>query len=188
MIATDITGGSGNGDANQVFNLLAVVANPDVYAEKVRTLMEATEENKKFVALIGPANEILDLRDQAAKKLAEAKEVLDAARQEAEQLKVSAEAEKQKLVEDAKAEAAQITDEAKKLKAETKAANAAATAKARENEAALRAVKAQQDDLEAKIKKAEDQYEQNAADSEVIEANKQKLIAIHKRHLQELSE
>ena len=35
MISTDITGSVG-GDASQVFNLLSVVANPEVYGEKLR--------------------------------------------------------------------------------------------------------------------------------------------------------
>ena len=64
MIATDITGGSpGNAEANQVFNLLAVVANPDVYAEKVRSLLEATAEHGKVLALVGPATEVLAIRE-----------------------------------------------------------------------------------------------------------------------------
>ena len=62
MIATSITGGSAS---NQLMDLLAVVANPDVYKAKLDALDAATAENKKYVEAIGPASEIVQLRDQA---------------------------------------------------------------------------------------------------------------------------
>lgn len=116
MIATDITGGpAGNGDAAQVFNLLAVVANPDAYGAKLKALVEATEENKKFVALVGPADQVLSLREEAAtdraaaaRELAEAK--ADSARTKADNKKLAkaaADKAKQELA-DAQARVAEL--------------------------------------------------------------------------------
>ena len=61
-IANSITGDS---SSNQLMDLLTVVANPDVYKAKLDALDVATAENKKYVEAIGPASEIVALRDQA---------------------------------------------------------------------------------------------------------------------------
>jgi cell division septum initiation protein DivIVA len=81
-IASDITGGVG-GDAAQVFTLLSVVSNPEVYAEKLKALVEATEANKKIVALVGPASEIMQIRKDIEADKAAAKTGLADARKQA---------------------------------------------------------------------------------------------------------
>ena len=134
MISTNIDGSVGG--SNQLFDLLLeVVAKPDAYTEKLKALEEATAENKKIVALVAPAAEIVDLRDQlkadkeqlkqelkdakdqAAKKLAEANEQAAVIRNEAQ-------AEASKILADAsaqKAETTAINAEAKKALSQTKA-------------------------------------------------------------------
>jgi len=62
MISTSITGGAAS---NQLFDLLAVVANPDAFKSKLEELEAATVENKKYVEALGPASEIIQLREQA---------------------------------------------------------------------------------------------------------------------------
>ena len=51
MIGSSIDGSS----SNQLFDLLKVVANPEVYSEKVKSLEDAIAENKKYVELVAPA-------------------------------------------------------------------------------------------------------------------------------------
>ena len=92
MISTDITGGAGNGYAAQVFNLLAVMANPETYGAKLKTLVEATEEHKKFVALVGPADEVLALREEVKASVKEAKDKVSKAKKDADEIKSKAEA------------------------------------------------------------------------------------------------
>jgi chromosome segregation ATPase len=147
MIVTDITGSSG-GEASQVFNLLAVVANPDIYAKKLTDIVNATEENKKFVALAGPANEILQLkadskadREAAKKELQQAKldatATKNAASLAAKDVIAKAEADAAVLRKDAdslKSAQAVLVQEVEKLKEELNSAIAAA--KAREQAAA----------------------------------------------------
>jgi len=99
MIATDITGNSG-GDASQVFNLLAVVANPEVYGEKLKALVAATEEHKKFVALVAPASEILELRKQIETDRAQAAKLLKDAKAEALNIETSAKSKAQTMITD----------------------------------------------------------------------------------------
>jgi hypothetical protein len=82
-IASSITGASVNGDAAQVFNLLSVVANPDAYAEKLKALVESTEENKKILALVGPASEILKIREEIEEDKADAKAIVTDAKKKA---------------------------------------------------------------------------------------------------------
>ena len=115
MISTDITGNSG-GDVSQVFNLLAVVANPDVYTKKLTDIVNATEENKKFVALVGPANEILQLKEDAKKdrELAQ-KELLQAKADAVDQSIIAANTGKATVAK-AEADAAELRKEATHLK------------------------------------------------------------------------
>ena len=116
MISTDITGNAG-GDASQVFNLLAVVANPDMYAKKLTEMVNATEENKKFLALIGPANEILQLREDAKKDREEAQKELLQAKSDAADKKAAATLAGKEVVAKAEADAAKIRQDAENLKA-----------------------------------------------------------------------
>ncbi len=86
MIITDITGRT-TGEADGMLALIKLVSEPDAYREKVKALVEATEEHKRFVALVGPADDVLTLREaakadrEAAKKeLADSQIAADAAR------------------------------------------------------------------------------------------------------------
>jgi hypothetical protein len=90
-IASSITGASVNGDAAQVFNLLSVVANPDTYAEKLKALVESTEENKKILALVGPASEILKIREEIEEDKANAKAIVADAKKKAADIIAKAE-------------------------------------------------------------------------------------------------
>jgi hypothetical protein len=116
MISTDITGNAG-GDASQVFNLLAVVANPDLYAKKLTEMVNATEENKKFVALAGPANEILQLRDDAKKDRESAKNELLQAKSDAAETKTASNLAGREVIAKAEADAAKIRQDAEGLRA-----------------------------------------------------------------------
>jgi hypothetical protein len=116
MISTDITGNSG-GEASQVFNLLAVVANPDMYAKKLTEMVNATEENKKFVALVGPANEILQLRDDAKKDRESAKNELQQAKSDVAEKKTAAALAGKEVIAKAEVDAAKIRQDAESLKA-----------------------------------------------------------------------
>jgi hypothetical protein len=115
MISNDITGNAG-GDASQVFNLLAVVANPDMYAKKLTEMVNATEANKKFVALVGPANEILQLRDEAKKDREEAKKELLQAKTDAAAAKDTANLVSKDIMVKAESDAAKIRQETEALK------------------------------------------------------------------------
>jgi hypothetical protein len=124
----------GSGGSNQLIDLLTVVANPSAYKEKIDALDKATEENKKFIALVAPANEIIALREKIAQDAAASQTALDKAQQDAVA-----------VVADAKAEAKKITKAAQE-KADTLIATAQATvdeAKTKLAQAALAASNAQ---------------------------------------------
>lgn len=186
MISTDITGNSG-GDASQVFNLLAVVANPDMYAKKLTDMVNATEENKKFVALVGPANEILQLKDASKKDREDAQKELQQAKADAAERKLAAtraskdaiakaEADATKLRKEAadlKTEQAILVQKAEKLKADL--ADAIAAANARE-QAAVAAVAEQVKAVEALT-----------AERQSYKTRKDKLTALTNAYIAELA-
>lgn len=115
MISTDITGSSG-GDTAQVFSLLAVMANPDVYAKKLTDMVNATEENKKYVALVGQANEILQIKDASKKDREEAQKELQQAKADAAEKKAAATLARKDAIAKAEADAAKLRNEAADLK------------------------------------------------------------------------
>jgi chromosome segregation ATPase len=51
--------------SNQLLDLVSVVSNPAVYQAKIKDLQEATDNYNKAIALAGPADEIIALREKA---------------------------------------------------------------------------------------------------------------------------
>lgn len=126
-IANNIDGS--NAGANQLLDLLSLVSNPKLYEAKVKSLEEATAENKKYVELVGPAAEIMAMRSEATQAVAEAKAVLADAGVKATQLLDEAKRKAEELVSEAKtkttkqkANADAILEEAKQKAAEVSAA------------------------------------------------------------------
>jgi hypothetical protein len=170
MISTDITGGVG-GDAAQVFNLLTVVANPEAYSAKLKALVEATEENKKFIALVAPASEIMRIREEIAGDKAAAKQVLKDAKQDADALKAGAKADAKVLSEkaaqvlaDAQEQAAKLLTQAQAEVDAAKATNATLKAQVAATAAAEKEAKSRSEALASM--QAEAKAEQAAAKSE----------------------
>jgi len=146
MIATSIDG------SNSTLDLLStLLADPTVYADKLKALTEATAENKKYVDLVGPASEIVAIRAQAdADRAAAAKAVADArteasnivteAKVYAAEILADVQGQADTLVAQAKAQKDQSTAvlsqaeislaDVKRAEAEAKAATAAANAQA----------------------------------------------------------
>ena len=170
MISTDITGVVNNNSA-QVFSLLAVVTNPEIYAEKLKTLMAAIEEQKKYVELIAPASEIMALRTSIVADKAAAAASIEEAKAEAKQLKATAKAQAQVIVEDAEKTAASI----KKVSAEMQAS---ATAKLAEADATATALKSQLASAAAAEKAAKAQVAAAEAEKKALEVEKIAVISI----------
>ena len=82
MISYNIDGSS----QNQLLDFLSVIANPDVYANKLKELQAATEENKKYVEAVAPISDIVALRESLYRQNADATTALNAANLQAEQI------------------------------------------------------------------------------------------------------
>lgn len=185
-IATDITGSAGGGDVAQAFSLLAVVANPDVYGAKLKALVEATEENKKFLALVGPANEILAMREKAAADKAEADRLLKQARTEADSLKAAAKEEAAAVVATARADADKRSKAAAAKEAQAAAKEAAAQKIQQEADDAAKSAAALQAALDAEKKELAAARAQAERDKAAAQAEKAALIAKHKAFIESL--
>jgi hypothetical protein len=116
MIATSIDG------SNSTLELLStLLADPTVYADKLKALTEATAENKKYVELVGPASEILAARAQAdADRVAAAQAVADAKAQ-AKSIVGGAQADAAGILADAQGQADTLIAQAKAQKDESDA-------------------------------------------------------------------
>ena len=170
MISTDITGGTG-GDASQVFNLLAVVANPEVYGEKLKALVTATDEHKKFVALVAPASEIMEMRKQTAIDKLEAIKLVADARAEAAALTAAATLKVQAMTDETQA----LVANARNLAAD---AQAASTAKLAEIDAVLVDLKTRLAAATAAEKSAKKQADSAVAEKALLEGEKAQVVAI----------
>ena len=141
MISTNIDGSSTNG-TSQLFDLLAVVSKPDVYAAKLQALQDAADKNQALINLVGPASEIMSIRVQ-----------VDADKKAASDALSNAKTNANKIVADAKASAALITqaatDKANALIADTSAVNAQAKADQAELKKSVATAKKSQSDADA---------------------------------------
>jgi hypothetical protein len=184
MIANGIDGSSGGA---QILDLLALVAaDPKVYQAKLKELQDTADRNQKYVEAVGPASDILILRDQAKTDAADAVQALQDAKDQATQLVSDAQTQAKSIVDAANAEATDTTNEAKLLKAtaasamsvaQTAQANAdAAQAKA---DAAMLANQARAKDLEKAIADAQEA-------SAAADAAKAEIIAKHQAFIESL--
>ena len=96
MISYGIDGSSGS--SGQLLDLLTLVANPDSYKAKIQALEAATAENKKYVEAVGPAAEILQLRDAILSDKAESAKALASANDQAVQIVTKARQEADALL------------------------------------------------------------------------------------------
>ena len=151
MIASSIDG------SNSTLDLLStLLADPTVYADKLKALTEATAENKKYVELVGPASEILSTRAQADADRAAATQAVADAKAQANSIVGDAQADAAAILADAQGQADTLIAQAKAQKDESDAILSQAKAsladvKRAESEAkaATAAAKAQADSLAA---------------------------------------
>ncbi len=120
MIATSITGASVGG-ANQLFDLLAVVADPKGYAEKTQALMTLIEQQRVLVEAVGPASEVVALRDAARVDREAAAAAVQTAQGEADAIVADAKQKAAKSSRDARVKAEAIIAEAMNTQAQATA-------------------------------------------------------------------
>jgi len=124
VISYNIDGSS----QNQLLDFLSVIANPDVYANKLKELQAATEENKKYVEAVAPVADVMALRESLFKQNDEAKAALDSATAQAGQLVSDAKALAASIVADAQTQAQAIVAQAATTKTEADALSLKVTA------------------------------------------------------------
>jgi len=111
MIASSIDG------SNSTFDLLStLLADPTVYADKLKALTEATAENKKYVELVGPVSEIVAIRAQADVDRAAAAQAVADAKVEADSIVGGAHADAAGILADAQGQADTLIAQAKAQK------------------------------------------------------------------------
>jgi hypothetical protein len=151
MIANSIDG------SNSTLDLLStLLADPTVYADKLKALTEATAENKKYVELVGPVSEIVAIRAQADVDRAAAAQAVADAKVQADSIVGCAHADAAGILADAQGQADTLIAQAKAQKDESDAVLSQAKAsladvKRAESEAkaATAAAKAQSDSAAA---------------------------------------
>lgn len=183
MITTNIDGSAANG-SNQLLDLLSLVANPDAYASKVKSLEELIKKNQTFVELVAPASDIMTLRDQVRAELEKASDQVAAASEEASQIISAAKKEAASIRAAAKAKADKITEEAEQLLD----AHAKAMKEVQELDERTRILTKEAEKAAADLKSAKKAADKARAeadeDAAAAQAMKADLIAKHKAFLE----
>jgi cell division septum initiation protein DivIVA len=135
MISTNIDGSSGG--SNQMFDLLSLLSNPDSYKTRLEALQKAIAENGKLIALAGPAQEIIAIRDNLLLDREDMKVTLSDAKTQAALMKKTA-------ADNAEAVVAEANEASANIIAEAKAIKATAVAEAAETNQVLKAAKSTQ--------------------------------------------
>ena len=107
--------------SNQLLDLLSVVSNPDAYNTKIQALQDVINEHKKVIDAVGPAKDILALREQTKTARDEAAAKISIAQTQADEVLAAANAQAEAIVNRAKEEMVALTEEAKAAKEEAKA-------------------------------------------------------------------
>lgn len=150
MISYNIDGSS----QNQLLDFLSVIANPDVYATKLKELQAATEENKKYVEAVAPVSDVLALRESLFKQNADATAALDAANVQAGQIVSEARTSAAGIVADAQAQAQEIIAQAVATKKDADSLAAQVTAALSDAKKAEKVAKAATDAAKAQSESA----------------------------------
>jgi len=124
MISYNIDGSS----QNQLLDFLSVIANPDVYANKLKELQAATEENKKYVEAVAPVSDVIALRESLLQQNANAADALEAAKTQAGRIVSDAQTSAAGIIADAQAQAQGIIAQATATKEGADALSAQVTA------------------------------------------------------------
>ena len=185
MIGTDISGGSGNG-SSQLLDLLSVVANPDAYAEKVKSLEALIAENKKFVELVAPADDIISLREKLQVELQAAIDAKEAAKAESSQIISDSKSQATASVRDAQQKAKQIIEEAEAIKAAAQAEMAGAKASAKAAADAEDAARVAEAKSNAKAEKAIATIKAAENERQEVADMRLNIIAKHKAFIESL--
>lgn len=184
-ISTDITGNVVN-STNQLFDLLALVSNPTQYEAKLKALQDATEEYKKHVALVGPASEILQIREgmDAARK--DLDELIAAKQKEAEDELSSAKEQAQGILASSKEEFERNKQAAQLLIKEANSTLSGARTTKKQAEELLKVTEARAKQLDEDKKAVEELRATAEATIAEYQALKDELAAKHKAFIEGL--
>lgn len=183
-ISTNIDGSTSN--SNQLLDLLSVVSNPKVYESKIKDLQDATDAYNKAIALAGPADEIVDLREKVKADKDAAKAELADAKAKASKALADANAQANNIVLEATNKANDILNAAKNKQAETDKLQASVLAA----QADIQKLQAAADKLNAsadkKLADAADLLSKAKEAQKQADADKAAVIAKHKAFIESL--
>ena len=186
MIPTGIDGRPQSG-TDQVFSLLNVIANPEEYAKKLKALNDATAEHKKYVDLVGPAGDILKLKDDAQADRAAAADELAAAKADAKKIKSDADAKAKDALEKAQERAKAIIAEAEAIKASAAADKVANQSLSTKLASDLAAAQKAATEAKAAAKAADDAKADAIKAKQEADAERDRLVAWHSNAVKELA-
>lgn len=184
MISTNIDGTVPG--SNTLVELLGLISNPEAYAKKLAELETATAENKKYVALIGPASEIDKLRSDAALDRENAAAATEFAKKFSKTLMDEAKEDAAAIVAKAKEDAKELRDEAKAANAEVKKLKAALVDALEDAKAAKNSADASGRIADSKAEAADAKAEELAKAQADLAAEKDAIAARHKQFIESL--
>ena len=184
MITTNIDGSYSG--TNQLFDLLSLISNPDAYSKKLKELQASIDEQKKFVELVGPASEIIALREKAKKDSQTKAQELSDAKEQAANILNDAKVVASGILSDASANAKQIIAEADAKKDEITNALSQTQASLEAAKTAEAAAKAAQNAADVKAKEIAEALAAASAAQAEANAVKANVLAKHEEFLKSI--
>jgi cell division septum initiation protein DivIVA len=161
-ISNNIDGSAGG--SGQLLDFLSLVTNPKIYEAKIKALQEVTAEHQKFVELVAPATEIMDLREKVKAEKDAAKNKLEEANLKSETLVIEAQNKADAILADAQAKAEVLVNEAKAAADDAKLAQSEARKSANE----VKKAKSDYDNLSVSLKDQQDELAKTQAKAEAV--------------------
>jgi hypothetical protein len=186
MIATNIDGSAAN-SSSQLLDLLTLVANPDAYTQKVKDLEDLIAKNQAVLDLVGPASDILALREDVRAEKAAAKQVVAEAKTKAAGIISNAEASAAEVAAVARAAADALLIETEAANVAAKANAAAAIAAEKSAKSAATESKKLSTELNAQVAEAALEKDKAAAALVDAEQTKKDILAKHKAFIESLA-
>lgn len=184
MISHNIDGTNSN--ANQLFDLLTVVANPQAYQERLTALEDAQEKAQKLIDLVGPADEIMAMLEQTRLDAIKSKQTIADAQTKADKILADAKDQANEIAAKAQANCDVMKVNADKLVADAQAQ--VALAQVTIDDAKKRQSQAVKDSKEAEkqIIKYQELSKAAVQAKEDADALKAELLAKHQAFIQSL--
>ena len=156
---------------------LELLANPTALQERIDQLKQAEESANEVLALVGPANEILSMREDIENLKQAAQDALDQAQADADSIVDKAEQDAALIKDRAQAEAAQTVEQANAVAKDAEGRRAKAAENVAVVERELTAIRTREGELDEQAAALQQKAEELTSQAASLQGERARLVA-----------